>query len=279
LHTPIPHGCSCGRRTCDRPGKHPRWHRQLITDGLHQASTDPDTIRRWWTQWPEANVGLRTGEIADVCDIDSTEGRQVLLGLLGAEAILGPTVRTGSGHWHLYVAATGHGNRVGLLPGVDWRGANGYIVAPPSLHATGRRYQWHRPLTTPLPACPEPLLDLLTPSTTAAATHPTTAIRNLTRYAQAAIDAEVSRILNAPVPHGNGRTRTPGGRNSALNTAAYNLGRLIGGGALDERHVARVLTAAALRVKLGPVETARTIRSGLQAGKRQPRRPAIRRKP
>jgi hypothetical protein len=130
-----------------------------------------------------------------------------------------------------------------------------------------------------LPACPEPLLDLLTPSTTDEATHPTTAIRNLTRYAQAAIDAKVSRILTAPVPHGNGRTRTPGGRNTAFNTAAYNLGRLIGGGALDERHVARVLTAAALRVKLGPVETARTIRSGLQAGKHQPHQPAIRRKP
>jgi hypothetical protein len=248
----------------------------VITQGLHEATTEPATIRRWWTRWPHANIGLRTGDVIDVCDIDSAEGLLAVRELLAGTPIPGPIVRTGSGGWHLYVLATGHGNRVNVLPGVDWRGKDGYVVAPPSLHASGRRYEWHRDLgSVKLSDCPPALAGLLTPPAAPANTPPA-AVHDLSRYVQAAIAAEVERILTAPVPHGTGRNRTSGGRNHALNKAAFNLGRLIAGGVADEHRVVAALTDAALRTRLSHAETARTIRSGLNAGKRRPRTPETR---
>ena len=271
LHTPRRTGCSCGHLDCGSPGKHPRSHPSLITQGLHEASTDLDRIQRWWNRWPAANIGLRTGEVVDVCDIDSVEGLQALRGLLDGSPIPGPIVRTGSGGWHLYVLATGRGNRVKILPGVDWRGKDGYVVAPPSLHASGRRYEWHRRLgAVRLSECPEALAELLDPPRVPIGA-PAAPIHDLNRYALAVISAEVERILTAPVPRGTGRNRTSGGRNHALNKAAYNLGRLVAGGVLAERQVVDALTDAARRVRLGQLETDRTIRSGLTAGKRRPR--------
>ncbi|MEX2627134.1 MAG: bifunctional DNA primase/polymerase, partial [Ilumatobacteraceae bacterium] len=52
-------GCTCGRPGCSSPGKHP-----LLRQGLHDATRDPSTIERWWTRWPDANVGIRTGAVS-----------------------------------------------------------------------------------------------------------------------------------------------------------------------------------------------------------------------
>jgi Bifunctional DNA primase/polymerase, N-terminal len=49
-------------------------------------------------------------------------------------------VKTGKGY-HCFVMPTGFGNRAGVLPGVDFRGEGGYVVASPSLHPNGHRYQ------------------------------------------------------------------------------------------------------------------------------------------
>lgn len=217
--------------------------------------------------WPAANIGRRTGEVADVCDIDSPAGLTALRQLLDITITTGPIVRTGSGGWHLYYQPTGLGNRVGVLPGVDWRGRHGYVVVPPSRHTTGNHYRWTWPLTQSLPACPESLHRLIEPPTPTT----TTPVRKPDRYGRAALDAEVDRVLTAPTPHGHGPTRTPGGRNHALNTAAYNLGQLVAAHVLDEQHVIDALTDAGLRAQLSRTETARTIRSGLRAGKRRPR--------
>jgi len=63
----------------------------------------------------------------------------------------------------------------------------------------------------------------------------------------------------------------PGNRNHTLNRAAYALGRLVGAGLLERRTVEKELTSAARQIGLGPVETARTLHSGLTAGARNPR--------
>ncbi|MGX6602069.1 bifunctional DNA primase/polymerase [Micromonosporaceae bacterium Da 78-11] len=126
VHTPEQDGgCSCDKGArCERPGKHPR-----LRHGLTDASTDPRLIEMWWTRWPAANVGLRTGIVMDVADIDSAPGWHGLVHLLGGSLPAGPRVRTGGGGWHLWFHPMGYGNRVRLLPGLDWRGVGGYVVA------------------------------------------------------------------------------------------------------------------------------------------------------
>ena len=267
VHTPDPSGgCSCDQGVrCDRPGKHPR-----LRHGLTDATTDPRLIDVWWSRWPEANVGLRTGITMDVADIDSAEGWHGLTHLLGGELPPGPRVRTGGGGWHLWFRPMGFGNRVGLLPGLDWRGVGGYVVAPPSRHVRGGDYRWVRRPGDPLPVGPAALRDLIEgppPPAHPASTRWATAQRVIAhpdRYAEAALTAEFERVASAPV----------GTRNDTLNRAAFALGRLVGAGLLDQGDVVRELDAAARRCGLGRSEIRRTIRSGLTAGRRSPIDPA-----
>ena len=254
VHSPDLSGhCSCDRGPrCERPGKHPR-----LRHGLTDASTDPRLIEMWWMRWPAANIGLRTGLTMDVADIDSAEGWHGLRHLLGGALPAGPRVRTGGGGWHFWFRPLGFGNRVRLLPGLDWRGIGGYVVAPPSRHATGGDYRWVRRPGEELPVGPPALRELIEgpsrPVTHRSISYPD-------RYGLAALAAEAQRVAHAPV----------GSRNDTLNRAAFALGRLVGAGLLTAGDTVRELEAAARRAGLGRAETRGTIRSGLTAGLRAP---------
>src|SRR4051812_46967261 len=69
--------CECGNETCKNPGKHPR-----LPNGLKGATTIEGTIRAWWEAYPEANIGVVTGEASGiiVLDVDGAEGRESLNG-------------------------------------------------------------------------------------------------------------------------------------------------------------------------------------------------------
>ncbi|SNR58671.1 Bifunctional DNA primase/polymerase, N-terminal [Actinoplanes regularis] len=276
LHTPSPGGCTCaaGRR-CSSPGKHPR-----LPHGLHEASTDPAQIRRWWARWPHANIGLATGGVLDVCDIDTPEALRRVLDLLDVVKPPGPLVRTGHG-WHLWYASSGLPSRIGVLPGMDWRGKGGLVVAPPSLHATGDWYTFTQPLTgTPLPPVPDVLCRLVTPPASPLAQGEPSVeepVSDLGRYGQAALTGEINRIHAAPRPFYSGGQRVSGGgRNDALVKAAFRLGQLAAAGGLDEHVVWPQLAAAATSVGLPTAEARRTIASGWRAGVRHPRIPVRR---
>lgn len=146
LHSVDASGCTCGAATCTgtKPGKHPRTPR-----GCLDATTDADQIRAWWSQWPDANVGVATGGGLVVVDIDprhgGDEGFDDLTQRLGK---IPDTVEalTGSKGRHIYLSVP-QGveirNSAGLLaPGVDVRGENGYVVAAPSSHVSGGTYGW-----------------------------------------------------------------------------------------------------------------------------------------
>jgi hypothetical protein len=261
VHTPLADGrCSCRDPGCGSVGKHPRLWR-----GVHAASTDPALIRRWWTRWPTANIGLRTGLRLDVCDIDGLPAGRRLTGLLGPGSGGGPLAVTGRG-WHLWFAATGAPSRASVLPGVDWRGRNAIIVAPPSLHAVGVRYRWLRDHRHPVPHCPPSLRALIVPERDSGP-EPARAVTHPGPYAQAALAAETLRVRTARAPMaGRG-----GNRNDMLNRAAFNLGQLVGGGWLDPHTATVELAAAARDVGLPRAEARRTIVSGLTAGQRHPR--------
>ncbi len=110
-----------------------------------------DEIAAWYRRRPQPNVAIVTGVVSGlvVLDVDPRHGGGDSLARL--ERLHGPVLptleaATGGGGRHLYFACP-HGivrNRAGLAPGIDVRGEGGCVVAPPSLHASGRRYEWVR---------------------------------------------------------------------------------------------------------------------------------------
>jgi putative DNA primase/helicase len=142
-------GCACPEGLdCSRAAKHPIGF--LAPQGLRDATTDPDQIREWWGQCPAANIGMPTGAWSGVVvlDVDPEKGGfQSLLALVRRYGILPQTrvVHTGSGGLHFYFAHRGihTRNSAGKLgPGLDLRGDGGYVLLPPSVHATSRAYAW-----------------------------------------------------------------------------------------------------------------------------------------
>jgi hypothetical protein len=240
---------------------------RLVPHGLHDASIDEATIERWWKAEAAANVAIATGHGCDVLDLDGQEGIDALLAAqpstMPEDQASGPCATSRPGHWHLYLTPLGLGNRAGLLPHVDWRGQGGYVIAPPSVHQSGSVYEWSVDfgLDTPLEPPPVWLLRLLKPEPRA----PITPLRARTieanRYGLAALEREAGRVALAP----------EGQRNSTLNGAAFNLGQLVAGGALDVDNVIDALTVAASRAGLTAEEVERTIASGLAAGSLQAR--------
>lgn len=169
LHTPLPNGgCSCGKRACDKPGKHPRTKR-----GRDDATIDAAIIGRWWSEWPDANIGIATGNGLVVVDfdIDHSKGKygDETLALIQEEhEDLPETIMalTGGGGLHFFFRCTADDLTInqGVLPGLDFRGNGGYVVAAPSLHESGRRYEWegaHDPDNTEIAELPIWLYDIL----------------------------------------------------------------------------------------------------------------------
>ena len=116
-----------------------------------QRRATPDEVRGWYRRWPLANVGIVTGQISNlvVIDIDPGHGGEDSLKDLIARFGALPatlTVRTGGGGRHLYFSAPADPvavrSRVGVAPGIDVRAEGGMIVAPPSVHPSGNRYEW-----------------------------------------------------------------------------------------------------------------------------------------
>lgn len=143
--------------------------------GKDDATTDPKTIRAWWTRWPHANIGVRPPEGLVVLDVDPRHGGHVELSNLEQRHGQLPqtlTCRTGSGGLHIWLAYFGPA-RGKLAAGIDIKRHTGYLVAPPSIHPdTGLRYEWFDTLigTAPAPAWvrlllnppPPPVLKLAT---------------------------------------------------------------------------------------------------------------------
>ena len=107
------------------------------------------TLREWFRRSPAYNVGIVTGARSGlvVMDVDPRHGgTQSLKALEREHGDLPKTMEalTGGGGRHLYFSHPGtvvH-NRAGIAPGIDLRGDGGCIVAPPSVHPSGKRYRW-----------------------------------------------------------------------------------------------------------------------------------------
>lgn len=169
LHSIKDRHCTCGKLDCGSAGKHP-----LTKNGVSDASKDLGIVARWWQKWPFANIGVATGSASGffVLDIDGEAGEDSLRALEEKHAKLPSTVEqiTGGGGRHLLFKCLGSAtNKVALAPGLDIRGSGGYIVAPPSVHISGRRYEWElssRPGEVAIAEAPMWLLDMIGPQGT-----------------------------------------------------------------------------------------------------------------
>lgn len=241
--------------------------------GFHDAAKNEATIRAWWARWPDANLGVPTGAVSglDVLDLDAPKG---VASLAGLEAVHGEvprtlTVRTGGGGLHLYfLHAEGLRNRAGVAEGIDVRGDGGYVVVPPSIHPSGRRYEALHGANADLTEFanwPSWLLALVVKPRPeagggAAGAPARPAPGGGTPYGQAALAGLVEEL----------RRIEPGRRDDVRNAIVYRAGRLVAGGHVDRAEAEEALDGACvengLADDLGEREVRDRIRRGIEDG-------------
>ena len=254
----------------------------LTGNGFHDASTDSATVTAWWRRWPNAMIGLPTGQASGVwvLDIDDPAAFE-------ASAPNLPTTRksiTGKGYhlfWKLDEVEVRNAQRhpkrgwpFAEMPGAEVRGEGGYVILPPSRHPSGRLYRWEG--SGVAQTAPADLLRIVTrkraSNDEAPPEAPTAPQRRLTGadtvYGLAALASECSAITGA----GNGE------QESALNEAALKIGALVAGKELSETTGKSRLIAAGLAMPSfdpGNEWTADAITAkierGLTAGMAKPR--------
>jgi len=146
LHSVRNGQCTCGVTDCADTGKHPRVQR-----GAKEASKDLAKIGEWFgAAAPLSNIGIVTGLISSMTVVDIDIGPGKVGGETWAELIASAgepdtlTARTGSGGAHVFFAYNSSlktsSNTLGK--GVDVRNDGGYVVAAPSRHRSGGKYEW-----------------------------------------------------------------------------------------------------------------------------------------
>lgn len=106
----------------------------VVKHGFKAATTDVDKIDDWWWRWPHAGIGVATGWMFDVIDLDGAGGFRWLASHRDTDGVLPDVhacVSTPRGQ-HLYIKPTGTHNLAGFAPGVDYRGKGGYVILPPT---------------------------------------------------------------------------------------------------------------------------------------------------
>lgn len=161
--------CACGKPDCQHPGKHPIG--KLAPKGRNSATTDSETIKKWWEKYPRANIGIPTGPESGIVALDNdprhggdeSKRRLERRGNFPYTS----TAHTGGKGEHTMMAHPGSGVKIKSrplpgYPGIDIKADGGYIVAPPSNHISGGSYSWKIPPdNTPLAKIPDWLMALL----------------------------------------------------------------------------------------------------------------------
>lgn len=251
--------------------------------GVDDATTDAATVAAWWQQHPHANIGAACGVRFDVVDVDGPAGSASLDALYpeGWPATVARVRTPRPGGLHCYLPTMGApvkaGGRGGMPPGVDTRGAGGYVVLPPSRlvdtpdqHAGAYWWEGDTPTFGPpdvatVRACKPWRRVWDTPAPVVAPAGPRAPLapsEGTTRYGVRVLDDEAATVAAAP----------PGGRNDALNRAAFKVGQLVPHEVTEADALAALLDAARA-CGLPDAEARATLASGLGKGKAQPRQP------
>lgn len=167
--------CACDRIGCPDPAAHP-----MSAAWRMEAATAPETLNRWWTATPGANVILPTGRVFDALDVPATTGVDALARMESHGVVPGPVARMEGRRYLFFVATRSPTDEdewwschldcfpetVQDTPGLRWHCRDSYVLAPPSRLPSGDHASWIRPPgdgAAPV-ALPDPIavLDVLT---------------------------------------------------------------------------------------------------------------------
>lgn len=143
--------------------------RPLTLNGFNDASKDLVEVVNMFAQKDAVAIGVATGKISGivVLDIDMKgQNLDMTYEELAEKYKIGPddiVSRTGSGGYHVFYKHPGsivpNAQRLNNTQGLDVRGDGGYVIIPPSMHVSGKRYEWIRsPFKKQLPECPSYIL-------------------------------------------------------------------------------------------------------------------------
>lgn len=112
--------------------------------GLYDASSSPDMIRAWWSEHPEYGVAIRIPEWAVLLDLDPNGKKS--LAAFGLTLPDTPRTITGRGSHHWFeippeYMKSNKTRKIAYFQDVDVL-VNGYVIAPPTLHYSGKPYAW-----------------------------------------------------------------------------------------------------------------------------------------
>lgn len=105
-----------------------KWHE------FQRTRATPALVAKWWVENPDANVGVVTGAVSGlvVIDVDSVDGPKFESNLIHA---------TGRGLHYFFLAPPGITTKSRKISkNIDLKAEGGYVVMPPSIHPSGRRY-------------------------------------------------------------------------------------------------------------------------------------------
>lgn len=259
-----PTRCACSRGvTCPRIGKHPvggkGWQERGVTDERSARLLGLG-----------GGVGVLTGapSRAVVLDVDPRNGGEGSLATLLAHRGALPATRTvlsgrGDGGRHHYFripddVTVRNSSRV-FGPGIDVLSKGRFVVAPPSMHPVGGRYQLDPAAPSALADLPADLLEPLTRPR-----HEVSPVQRVVALPSGQQPTLLAVLVRDSVAH---VARAQAGyRNLTLNVEAYGLGQLVGAGYLDAEDVAWELVSAAVAAGLDGQSAFATACSGLADG-------------
>lgn len=247
-------------------GKQPntKFHARGLLNALYGAPAtkdDQDLLFRVFTDETTTGIGIVLPPHLVVVDIDGEEGAIALANILGTVKLPETRVASTGRGLHLYFISNKIYRTTKLAEKLDLKATGGYVAAPPSMHPSGRRYQWLDP-DAEYAWLPEQIVALLSDRET---------IRIESQVARPdALDYRLQDGIFTPFTRDGAigglveavRNAGEGERNNMLNWAAYRARE--DGVPFDEAR--ELLGAAAREAGLDDREIRTTIRSAYRAG-------------
>lgn len=235
----------------------PSWRRFM------QEKPTEALVRQWWTNTPNFNIALITGAISGVfvVDFDSPEAAQDHRAARDYHPTLSVNTARGA-HFYYQLPGFPVRNHSDKENHIDIRGDGGYVVAPPSIHPSGVRYQWVKAPIQPASVCVVRMIKDMR----------TSQAKPKAFSAPQARDVDNSLAIRLLSEQCNRIASANDYRNNTLFAGAIMAGHFVRDGYLTRSECESALENAASSAGLDEREIPRTIKSGIERGIADPKR-------